>query len=104
MWSAHRSNPEHLTIEVSIRDCFENPALQNIEKCQTQGKYIGKVTGMDTRAIYVRLNVGVNGIATACHDRKVPGRKDDVSFVITKIDREQGVAIGLITKIIKQHF
>lgn len=101
--SIDRANPERLTIEASVRDCVQNPAMKNIEKCQAQGKYIGKVTGMDPRAIYVRLNVGVNGIATACHDRKVPGRKDDVSFVITRLDKEQGVAIGIITKIIKQH-
>ena len=33
----------------------------------------------------------------------LPGKKDDVSFAVTRIDEEQGVAIGIITRIIKQN-
>lgn len=98
-----RDDENNLRIAVSVREAVSNPARDNIRKCVVQGKYIGKVTGVDTRAIYVRLNVGVNAIATAVHDRKTPCRKDDVSFVITRIDEEAGLAIGIITRVIKQY-
>ena len=31
------------------------------------------------------------------------GKKDDVSFAVTHIDEERGVAVGIITRIIKQN-
>jgi len=95
-------DPQNVHIGASIRDVISNPARENIKKCVAQGKYIGKVTGVDKNAVYVRLSVGVNALAIAVHDRKVPSRKDDVSFVITRIDKEAGIAIGIITKVIKQ--
>ena len=73
-----------------------------VKKCIVQGKYIGKVTGLDQNVIYVRLNVGVNAIALAVHDRKAPTKRDEVSFVITRIDEDNGIAIGIITKVLKQ--
>jgi hypothetical protein len=33
----------------------------------------------------------------------MPGKKDDVSFAVTHIDEERGVAVGIITRIIKQN-
>ena len=52
---------------------------------------------------YIRLNNGVNAIAHTCLDRRMPGKKDDVSFAVTKLDQERGVAVGIITRIIKQN-
>ena len=46
---------------------------------------------------------GANAIAHTCLDRRTPGKKDDVSFAVTHIDEERGVAGGIITRIIKQH-
>ena len=91
-----------IKVTASIKDASENPAMQNIKKCVVQGKYIGKVTGIDENVIFVRLNVGVNAIALAVHDKKTPSRKDEVSFVITRIDEKNGIAIGIITKVLKQ--
>jgi len=91
-----------IRIVASIKEAITNPSKSNIKKCTVQGKYIGKVTGLDKNVIYVRLNVGVNAIALAVHDRKAPNRKDEVSFVITRIDEESGIAIGIITKVLKQ--
>ena len=36
-------------------------------------------------------------------DRRAPGKGDDVSFSVTRLDEDQGVAIGIITRIIKQN-
>ena len=93
----------NIRISASIREVTANPLKENLGKCQVQGKYIGRVTGVDQHAVYLRLNVGVNAIATEVHDRKFPGKKDDVSFVITKIDKDSGIALGIITKIIRQY-
>ena len=101
--SIDRSNPRNIRLQASIRETIPNPARDNIKKCVVQGKYIGKVSDVDRNAIYVRLNVGVNAVALAVHDRRTPSRKDDVSFVVTKIDEEAGIAIGIITRIIKQY-
>lgn len=53
--------------------------------------------------VYIRLNNGVNAVAHACYDYRMPGKKDDVSFAVTRIDEESGIAIGIITRIIKQN-
>lgn len=89
-------------VSASIKEAMDNPSKENIKKCIVQGKYIGKVTGLDQNVIYVRLNVGVNAIALAVHDRKAPTKRDEVSFVITRIDEDNGIAIGIITKVLKQ--
>lgn len=101
--SIDRSDPGNIRLQASIRETVPNPAKENIKKCVVQGKYIGRVTDVNRNAIYVRLNVGVNAVALAVHDRRTPCRKDDVSFVVTRIDEEAGIAIGIITRIIKQY-
>jgi len=92
---------ENIKIIASIREAKENPAKENIKKCVLQGKYIGKVTGIEENIIFVRLNIGVNAIATYALDKRTPTRKDEVSFIVTKIDEERGIAIGIISKILK---
>lgn len=46
---------------------------------------------------------GVNAVAHSCYDRRTPGKKDDVSFVVTKLDEERSIAVGIITRIIRQN-
>ena len=38
-----------------------------------------------------------------CYDYRMPGKKDDVSFAVTRLDMERGVAVGIITRIIRQN-
>ena len=49
------------------------------------------------------MAVGVNAIAHSCYDPRTVGKKDEVSFVVTHIDEERNVAVGLITRIIRQN-
>lgn len=84
--SIDRSDPGKIRLQASVRETVPNPARENIKKCVVQGKYIGKVTDVNRNAIYVRLDVGVNAVALAVHDRRTPCRKDDVSFVVTRND------------------
>ena len=75
----------------------------NLSQCQVQCRYVGQVMDVRKGVVYVRLNIGVNAIAHSCYDRRAPGKRDDVSFSVTRLDPEQGVAIGIITRIIKQN-
>ena len=72
-------------------------------KCVLQGKYAGRVTDVRHGVVFIRLNNGVNAVAHTCYDRRMPGKKDDVSFAVTRLDEERGIAVGIITRIIKQN-
>jgi len=74
-----------------------------LEKCKIQSKYAGRITDIHKGVIFIRLSNGANAIAHTCLDRRTPGKGDDVSFIVTRIDVEQCVATGLIPRIIKQN-
>ena len=63
----------------------------------------GTVTDIHKGTVFVRLHIGVNAVAHSCYDNRMPGKKDDVSFVVTRIDADRNVAVGLISRIIKQN-
>lgn len=77
--------------------------LKTRNKCVLQGKYAGRVTDVRHGVVFIRLNNGVNAVAHTCYDRRMPGKKDDVSFAVTRLDEERGIAVGIITRIIKQN-
>lgn len=94
---------EHIEITADIRSVYAETTHEDLKKCQLQGMYAGRVTDLRRGVIYVRLNNGVSGIAHSCFDRRMPGKNDDVSFVVTRLDEEFGVAVGIITRVIKQN-
>lgn len=94
---------EDLAITVDVRSVFKDGDQDNLKKCVPQGRYAGRVTDVRGGMVFIRLNNGVNAIAHSCYDRRTPGKRDDVSFSVTRLDPEQGVAIGIITRIIKQN-
>ena len=95
--------PEDLKITADVRSISQDTSRNNLEKIRVQSRYAGKVTDVRKGVVYIRLNNGVNAIAHSCYDYRMPGKKDDVSFAVTKLDREQGVAVGIITRIIRQN-
>lgn len=99
----NRPNVRDISIKADIRSTSKTTTLDNLHKCKPQNRYVGRVTDNYGGVVFIRLNNGVNAIAHTCKDPRRPGRKDDVSFVVTKLDEEQGVAIGIITKIIRQN-
>ena len=99
----NRENIEDITIKADVKSVSENTNRTYLKQCRIQSKYAGKVTDVHKGVVYVRLNNGANAIAHTCLDRRMPGKKDDVSFAVTHIDEERGVAVGIITRIIKQH-
>lgn len=98
-----RVDPEHIKIRADIKSVSGGGRSDNLQKCRIQGKYAGTVTHVHKGIVYIRLSNGANAIAHSCYDRRRPARKDDVSFAVTHLDEEHGVAMGIITRIIKQH-
>lgn len=101
--SVKRESLENITIKADVKSVSENQSHENLKKCRVQSKYAGKVTDVHKGVVYVRLTNGINAVAHSCYDRRMPGKKDDVSFAVTRIDEERGVAVGIITRIIKQN-
>lgn len=101
--SVNRVNIENISVKADVKSISENSSRDILSRCRVQSKYAGKVTDIHKGIVYVRLANGVNAIAHSCYDRRMPGKKDDVSFVVTHIDEERGVAVGIITRIIKQN-
>ncbi|MGM9682475.1 MAG: S1 RNA-binding domain-containing protein [Eubacteriales bacterium] len=99
----NRESLEKLSVKADVKSVSDNSSRENLQKCRIQSKYAGRVTDVHKGVVFIRLTNGVNAIAHSCLDRRMPGKKDDVSFAVTHIDEEQGVAVGIITRIIKQH-
>ena len=94
---------ENITVKADVKSVTNNTSKENLAKCKVQGKYAGTVTDIHKGTVFVRLHIGVNAIAHSCYDDRMPGKKDEVSFVVTRIDEERNVAVGLISRIIRQN-
>ena len=101
--SVNRDDANNISIKADVKSVTEKNNRPNLNLCRVQGKYAGKVTDVHKGVVYVRLTNGINAIAHSCLDRRMPAKKDDVSFAVTAIEEERGVAIGIITRIIKQN-
>lgn len=94
---------EDISVKADVKSVNGNTSKANLGKCKIQGKYAGTVTDIHKGTVFVRLHIGVNAVAHSCYDNRMPGKKDEVSFVVTRIDEERNVAVGLISRIIKQN-
>lgn len=94
---------EDLRIDADIRSVSGSTGADSLSKCVVQGRYVGKVTDVRGGVVFINLNNGVNAIAHSCYDSRSPGKKDDVCFAVTRLDEKQGIAIGAITRIIRQN-
>lgn len=101
--SVTTENPEKITVKADVKSVEGNTSKENMKKCKIQGKYAGTVEDIHKGTVFVRLSIGVNAIAHSCYDSRTVGKKDEVSFVVTHIDEERNVAVGLISRIIKQN-
>lgn len=101
--NVRRDSLEDIGVNADIKSVSQNTNHDNLKKCRIQSKYAGKVTDVHKGVVYIRLSNGVNAVAHSCYDYRTPGKKDDVSFAVTRIDEERGVAVGIITRIIRQN-
>ena len=98
-------NPERevYSVSLSIKEASENPDRAALEKIVPNSNYFGVVTGVKDRVFFVRLQVGVNAKTKLYRSIDMPSRLDTVSFRVTGVDEESGIALGFITRIIKRH-
>lgn len=96
-------DPEHLFVRADVKSVEGDANKTNLELCKVHGKYAGVVEDIRKGVVYVRLSINVNAIAHTCYDNRTVGKKDDVSFVVTHIDTDRNIALGIITRIIRQH-
>ena len=101
--SVKRDSVETIKVIADIRSVTQDNTLENLRKCKVQSKYAGKVTDIHKGVVFIRLSNGVNAVAHSCYDFRTPGKKDDVSFVVTRLDEDRGVAVGIITRVIRQN-
>ena len=101
--NVRRDSLEEIAVKADIKSVSQNTSHDNLKKCRIQSKYAGKVTDVHKGVVYIRLSNGVNAVAHSCYDYRTPGKKDDVSFAVTRLDEERGVAVGIITRIIRQN-
>ena len=101
--SVDAQDTDHITVRADVKSVEGNTSLANMQLCKVQGKYAGTVEDIHKGTVFVRLTIGVNAIAHSCYDNRTIGKKDMVSFVVTHIDTERNVAVGIITRIIKQN-
>lgn len=101
--SVDRDSIEDIRVTADARSLQTDTSRDVLSRCRIQSKYAGKVTDIHRGVVYIRLANGVNAVAHSCMDHRTPGKKDDVTFVVTKLDKEQGIAVGIITRIIRQN-
>ena len=101
--SVNAESLDKITVKADVKSVEGNTSKENMKKCKIQGKYAGTVEDIHKGTVFVRLSIGVNAIAHSCYDNRTVGKKDEVSFVVTHIDEERNVAVGLISRIIRQN-
>lgn len=101
--SVNAEDPDNISVKADVKSVEGNTSKANMALCKVQGKYAGTVEDIHKGTVFVRLSIGVNAIAHSCYDNRQVGKKDTVSFVVTHIDEERNVAVGIITRIIKQN-
>ena len=99
--SIHRDSIETLSIQADVKS-VSGDHRENLNKCKVQGRYAGTITDIHKGVVFVHLNIGVNAVAHSCYDSKMPCKKDEVSFVVTHLDTERNVAVGIITRIMRR--
>ena len=100
---SYNPNREIYSVSLSIKEASENPDRAALEKIVPNSNYFGVVTGVKDRVFFVRLQAGVNAKTKLYRSIDMPSRLDTVSFRVTGVDEESGIALGFITRIIKRH-
>ena len=100
--TVQRPDVENIRITADVRSVTREDSA-DLNKCVLQGHYVGRITDIRSGVNFIRLNNGVNAVAHSCYDFRTPGKKDDVSFVVTRIDPDHNVVVGIITRIIRQN-
>ena len=93
---------EDMEVSVDAKSAAANASKDNLKKCVRQGKYVGMITDIYKGTYFIRLNIGVNAVAHSCNMASLPSKRDEVGFVVTRINDRYEVAEGIITRLIKR--
>lgn len=93
---------EEMEISVDAKSATANVNKDNLKRCVKQGKYVGTITDVYKGTYFMRLNIGVNAVAHSCNMASLPSKRDEVGFVVTRINDKYEVAEGIITRLIKR--
>ena len=96
------SSVDQIIIEVDAKSPTANINKDNLRKCHKQGKYTGIITEVYKGTYFIRLDIGVNAVAHSCNMSALPGKKDKIGFVVTRINDNYEVAEAIITRLIKR--
>ena len=94
---------ESMTVAVDAKGATENTNKDNLKKCHRQGKYSGIVVDVYKGKYFIRLDLGVNAIAHESTMASLPGKRDKIGLVVTRINEASEVAEGIITRLIKKY-
>jgi len=92
-----------VTIKADIKSTKKDNSLQKLLSLNIRSSYLGTITDIRHGTIYVLLTCGVNAIAHDCTDRKTPTKGDEISFLVKQLNNDSRLAIGIITKIVRQN-
>lgn len=92
-----------IKLEADMKPITKNEVMEKLAQCMVQGCYGGKVTDVHNKTIQIKLNGGACAVAYMSKDSHMVGKGDLVSFVVTRLDQERGVAVGIITRITRQN-
>lgn len=101
--SVDMRSAEQIRITVDAKKAAVNTNADNLKRCHKQGKYVGIITDVYKGTYFIRLNVGVNAVAHSCNMAGTPSKRDEVGFVVTRINDSYDVAEGIITRLIKRN-
>jgi len=97
------NTPETLRIRADIRSLIEGAAREKLIALKPQTNCMGKVADISNGVVFINLVDGIKAVSHKCFDRRKPGRDDDVLFVCTKINGDSGVAVGVISRIVRRN-
>ncbi|MCL1884444.1 MAG: S1 RNA-binding domain-containing protein [Defluviitaleaceae bacterium] len=100
--SVEGDTEENLVVRANAKSLTENTVAEKLRNLKPQTNCMGRVVDTGGGVTFIRLVDGLRAIAHKCFDQRKPGRGDDVLFVVTKIDEESDVVIGVIARIVKR--
>lgn len=101
--SVSGDTPENLRIKADIRSLTVDDTNEKLKALKPQTNCLGTVTAVRNGVVFISLIDGIRAIAHKCYDRRKPGKGDVVLFVVTRIDEEGGVALGIVARIVKRN-
>ena len=101
--SVDGTTPEDIRIRADIKSLTSDDTRDKLMALKPQTNCMGKVTDVRQGVIFISLVDGVRAISHKCFDHRSPGRGDDVLFVVTRIDEDGGVALGIVSRIVKRN-